>query len=289
MNGKEKMALGSAAGARTFLFAPSHRPDRFEKAARSGADAVILDLEDSVPIEQRGAARAALSRGWSMLQSLHVPLLVRMNALQTSDAEADLGLLASLELPFAVIVPKAESGDCLTQVHERLAGMALLPIIESAKGWAALPSIAMARGVLRLVAGYVDFMADTGMQCDPVETELASLKFAICMATRINELASAVDGVTLELDDNDKLVGDVRRAMRFGFGAKLCVHPRQVAIVHQAMRPTSDELQWARKVIAADASAAGGAVQVDGRMVDIPVVIQARRTLARIAPGDETV
>ena len=123
-------------------------------------------------------------------------------------------------------------------------------------------------------------MADTGLQCDSDESELVPLRFAVNIATRLNRLAPPVDGVTVQIGDEARLRADVRRALRFGFSGKLCIHPSQVAVVHDAFMPTAEELAWARKVLAADADAGGAAVQVDGRMVDLPVVLQARRTLA---------
>jgi len=101
------------------------------------------------------------------------------------------------------------------------------------------------------------------------------------MATRVHQLAPAVDGVTVEIANEARLRGDVQRALRFGFGGKLCIHPRQVAVVHEELAPSASELDWAHRVIAADAAAQGSAVQLDGRMVDRPVVLQAHRTLAR--------
>ena len=129
--------------------------------------------------------------------------------------------------------------------------------------------------------GHIDFMADTGIQCSVGEPELTPLRFAVAMATWLHRLASAVDGVTAAVDGEARLRDDTARALRFGFGAKLCIHPRQVAVVHDAMAPSADEVDWARREIAADATAGGAATQVDGRMVDLPVVLQARRTLAR--------
>ncbi|NPC55597.1 HpcH/HpaI aldolase/citrate lyase family protein [Caenimonas sp. S4] len=90
-----------------------------------------------------------------------------------------------------------------------------------------------------------------------------------------------IDGVTVAIGDDDKLREDTRRALRFGFGGKLCIHPRQVPLIHEFLSPTAEEVDWARRVIAADATSGGAAVQIDGRMVDLPVVLQARRTLAR--------
>jgi citrate lyase subunit beta/citryl-CoA lyase len=271
----------AVAQARSLLFVPGNRPERFLKAAQSGADAVILDLEDAVPPADKVSARAAICQQWPHLSTLDVPLLVRINAADSAAWAADLAALAGLQRLAAVMVPKAESADALRQVHEALAGVALLPLVESAAGYDALPRIAAAPGVLRLALGHIDFMADTGLQCSDDERELAPLRFAIAMATRLQRLAPAIDGVTVAIDDAQRLRDDTQRALHFGFGAKLCIHPRQVAGVHEAMAPSAADLDWARRVVAADAAAAGAAVQLDGRMVDVPVVLRAQRLLAQ--------
>lgn len=269
------------ASARSLLFVPGHRPDRFEKAARSGADAIVIDLEDSVPLANKPVARAAIEAEWPRLQAFAAPVLVRINASETDAGEEDLAWLGRLPAPAAIMLPKAESSQAVEKVYRVLNGAPVLPIIESAAGYACLPALATSPGVVRLVIGHLDFMADTGMQCDDEQSELAPLRFAVAMATRLSRLAPAVDGVTEQVGDELRLRMDVRRALRFGFGGKLCIHPAQVRIVHDALAPTEQELEWARKVVAADAAANGAAVQVDGRMVDLPVVLRARRLLAR--------
>jgi citrate lyase subunit beta / citryl-CoA lyase len=269
--------------ARSLLFAPGHRPERFEKAARSGADVVVLDLEDGVPPAEKPRARAAIEQEWARLQATGVPLVVRINSAVSAEGREDLAWLQRLDSPAAVMLPKAESAQMLALVQEHLPGTALLPIIETAIGYTALTSLAAARGVLRLVIGHIDFMADTGLQCEAEQSELAPLRFAVAIATRVHQLAPAVDGVTVEVGNDERLREDVRRAVRWGFGGKLCIHPQQIGVVHQAIAPTEQELQWARKVLAASVAAGGAAVLVDGRMVDLPVVLQAQRTLARAA------
>jgi citrate lyase subunit beta / citryl-CoA lyase len=271
------------AQARSLLFVPGNRPERFDKALRSGADAIVLDLEDSVPPDAKAAARQAIAGAWAGLLAPGVPLVLRINA-----AEAglqDLEALAALLPGAALMVPKTDSAAALARIGARVPGAVLLPLIESAAGYAALADIAGAPGVLRLVVGHIDFMADTGLQCSDDQNELAPLRFAVAMATRLHELAPAIDGVSVAIDDEEQLRQDTRRALRFGFGAKLCIHPRQVAVVHEALSPGAEELDWARRVLAADAAAGGAAVQLDGRMVDAPVVLQAQRLLARARGG----
>jgi citrate lyase subunit beta / citryl-CoA lyase len=271
----------AVAQARSLLFVPGNRPERFQKAAQSGADAIILDLEDAVPPAEKVSARDAIRQQWPQLLALDVPLVVRVNAADSAAWPQDLAALAGLQRLAAVMVPKAESAEALRQAHEALSGVAVLPLVESAAGYDALHHIAAAPGVLRLALGHIDFMADTGLQCSDDERELAPLRFAMAMASRLQRLAPAIDGVTVAIDDADALREDTQRALRFGFGAKLCIHPRQVAGVHEAMAPSAEELDWARRVVAADTASGGAAVQLDGRMVDAPVVLRAQRLLAR--------
>lgn len=275
-------SVQSLSEARSLLFVPGNRPERFNKALSSGADAVVFDLEDSVPLVEKKAARDAITRTWGESTATGLPLVVRINGPQTPTGAEDLAWLARLEGLTAVMVPKAESRASLEEVGARLSGTALVPLIETAAGHAALPAIAAAAGVVRLAVGHIDFMADTGIQCSPGEPELVPLRFAVSMATRVAGLATAFDGVTVDIGNEDRLREDTRRALRFGFGGKLCIHPRQVAVVHAAMTPGDEEVAWARRVIAADTISGGAAVQIDGRMVDMPVVLQARRVVARM-------
>lgn len=269
------------AQARTLLFVPGNRPDRFERAAASGADAIVVDLEDAVAPADKPAARAAVAAAWPKLQALAVPVVLRLNAVGSDEGRHDEAWLqASSGRPTALMVPKAEDAAALARLH-RAFGLPLLPLIESAAGHAALDAVAAAQGVLRLVLGHLDFMADTGLQCSDDEVELAPLRFAIAMATRRAQRHPALDGVTVQIGDADRLAADTRRALRFGFGGKLCIHPGQVAGVHAALQPSEAELAQARRVLAAAEAAGGGAVQLDGRMVDRPVILQAQRVLAR--------
>lgn len=266
--------------ARTLLFVPGNRPERFAKAIAAEPDAVVLDLEDSVPPDQKAAARTAIGAQWPHLLSSGVPLVIRINALPAND---DLHWLRTLVAPSGVMVPKAESAGDLRLVSDRVPNVPIVPLIESASGFLSLNELADAPHVLRLALGHIDFMADTNLQCSEDQRELDPLRFAIAMATRARRLAPAIDGVTVQTDDKARLREDTLRSLRFGFGGKLCIHPKQIGPVHEAMLPSDEELTWARRVLAADADAQGAAVQLDGRMVDLPVVIQARRILERSA------
>lgn len=277
----ESLIDSPLARARTLLFVPGNRPERFRKALASGADAVVLDLEDSVPANEKPAARSAIAAALTDGAAAEVPLVVRINGLGGDAGQDDLAWLTSLSPPAGVMLAKAEATSQLHDVARAMPGLPILPLIESAKGLLALPDIARAPGVLRLVVGHIDFMADTGIRCSDDERELDTLRFNVTLQTRVNRLAPAIDGVTVAIDDDVQLQADTRRALNFGFGAKLCIHPRQAPVVHAAMAPGDVELDWACRVLAADRASGGAAVRLDGRMVDLPVVLQARRTLAR--------
>lgn len=272
--------------ARTFLFVPGDRPERYARALASGADAVIVDLEDAVAPERKDAARTQIAEGFAALRGdAHGRLLVRMNAADTPWHAEDRALVARLatqRLLAGVVLPKAERATDLAALAQAIGpATALLPLIESVAGLDAVDTLAASPQVLRLVFGHLDFQADAGMACGPDEAELVPVRLALVLASRRAGLAPPVDGVTADWRDVARLTAEASRARRGGFGAKLCIHPDQVAGVAAAFTPGADELAWARRVRDAVRAAGGGVVNVDGRMVDGPVVKLAERLLAQ--------
>lgn len=271
------------ARARSLLFVPGHRPERFEKALATAAGGVILDLEDAVAPQDKAAARGhVLAFVQRTTPTQRTRLLLRINPDGAAFAE-DLRVLRALRVhPLAgVVCPKAADAEQLTEAGRAAgAGVALLPLIESAEGWAQADALARAPGVLRLVFGHLDFQLDMGMDADAEQTELVPVRLALVAASRRAGLASPVDGVTSDVADAAACAADTRRAMRLGFGAKLCIHPSQVDTVNTALAPSQAERDWARRVLAANEQAQGAVFQFEGRMVDAPVLARARRLLA---------
>ncbi|WP_018412168.1 HpcH/HpaI aldolase/citrate lyase family protein [Methyloversatilis thermotolerans] len=257
----------------TYLFVPGHRPDRYAKALASGADAVILDLEDAVADADKAAARTAAA-SWLQRDGRAV---LRINAEGTPHFADDVALL---HLPgvSALMLPKAESPDSLRRLHAQYPSLPLLPLIETARGLAEVARIAEAPGVERLVFGSIDLQLDLGMSC--ADEELDALRVPLVLASRLAGLAAPVDGVCVALDDEARLERETLRARRLGFGAKLCIHPRQLPTVARCLRPDEQALRWAREVLVADANAAGAAVRLNGQMIDRPLVARARAVLA---------
>lgn len=276
----------SLAEARSFLFVPADRPERHAKALAAGADAVIIDLEDAVAPDAKPRAAEGLRKHWAALASQpdRPPMLMRCNAAGTPWFADDLTLATALR-PDGLVLPKAESVELLSQIAARLdivgrAPVLLLPLVESAAGLAQARALAASGRVIRLLLGHLDLQADLGMQCGDDERELDAVRGELVLASRLAGLPAPVDGVTVATGDADRLLADVQRAKRFGFSGKMCIHPKQVALVHRGFAPTPERLAWAQRVMEAIDSAAGGVVQLDGRMIDAPVIKLARQVLA---------
>lgn len=260
----------------SLLFVPASRPERIAKALAAGADAVIVDLEDAVAPADKDSARSALAAALDPAR----PVMVRVNGADTPWFPQDLELLGHPGVAAAVL-PKAEDPEDVAVVVAAAAGKPVLPLIESALGFEQRMALAHAPGVERLVFGQIDFQADMGMRCN--EEELLPFRVALVLASRLADIAPPIDGPTTAFDDEALLRADAQRARRLGFGGKLCIHPRQVAVVNECFVPSADEMAWARRVIEADTGAGGAAVAVDGKMVDRPVVLRAQAILADAA------
>ena len=271
--------------ARAFLFVPADRPERHARALATGAGGVIVDLEDAVAPERKVQAREQLAASFAALPTEdRRRLLVRINAAGTpwhDDDRAQVAALAAQGLIAGIVLPKAERAADLSRLAAAAGPSAVLvPLIESAAGLAAVDELAAGSQVLRLAFGNLDFQADLGLACDADEAELVPVRLALLLASRRAGLAAPIDGVTPDWRDADRLAADTARARRGGFGAKLCIHPDQVAPVHAGLGPTAQELAWARRVVEAIREAGGGVVSLDGRMVDAPVARLAERLLA---------
>jgi citrate lyase subunit beta/citryl-CoA lyase len=263
-----------------FLFVPGTRPERFMKALDSGASAVILDLEDAVAEEDKESARTAIRTAWPQFSDEQKKrLVIRTNSPGSKFYAADLILAQELQVA-CILIPKSESLDQINGAALILPNTAIIPMIETAIGLHHLNEIANSNQVLRLALGNLDLQADLGMICDAQETELQTARYQIVLASRLAQITPPIDGVTPSTDDLPRITDDAERAKRMGFGAKLCIHPKQVAIVQAAFMPTEEEVHWAQRVIKADQASKGGAVKLDGKMIDRPVVLLAKRTLA---------
>jgi citrate lyase subunit beta/citryl-CoA lyase len=262
----------SLAYARSFLFVPGDRSDRFAKAMSSGADMVICDLEDSVRIDRKAFARSELATwldGGGRAS-------VRINAIDSSEFSADCAALMALSGLRSLIVPKAEDPESIRALHEEFGGMMpIIALIETALGLHRAQEIAEIPGVIRLAFGSIDFALD--LHSSEENHVLNFARFGIVMASRIAGIAPPIDGVNRDLDNPEATGKAARMARDLGFGGMLCIHPRQVLPVNTAFMPSSEEIRQAQSILAS--SADGSAVRFDGQMIDKPVVDRARFNL----------
>jgi len=252
---------------RSYLFVPGNRPERFAKACASGADAVIIDLEDAVPPGERSAARANAA---SRVSPEH-PVLIRVNGAGTEWFREDIAMCEASGV-IGVVLPKAERVEDI-----QLIGKPVLPIIETANGFWNVASLARAPNVQRLMFGSIDFQLDLGINGEG--EELLYFRSQLVLVSRIAGLPAPVDGVTTIFDTPDAVRADTQRARRLGFGGKLCIHPKQVDIVNECFGPTPEEKAWAKRVVQAASEAGGAAISLDGEMIDRPVLARALELL----------
>lgn len=261
----------------TYLFVPGNRPERFAKALASGADRIIIDLEDAVAPADKAGARTAIAEWLGSPAAPRERVLIRINDVTSTWHADDLALAHAVQVA-CVMLPKCEAADQVAAVRASLApDGSVLALIETARGMVALQDIAAAPGVLRLAFGALDYMVDLDLPAGSPALDYAAAQIAI--ASRAAGLASPVAGVTPELDAA-RVAADMAQARALGFGAKMCIHPSQVVAVRTALAPSAEEMDWAQRVLQAWNACAGGALQLDGKMIDRPVVLKAERILA---------
>lgn len=266
----------------SYLFVPGHRPELIAKSARSGADAVVIDLEDAVAPGDRPAARATVRE--ALLARREAPTgqqcWVRINQPGTADAEADLAALGDL-LTHAR-VPKVDDPAQIDWVAARAPHLrTTLPAIESAAGLLAAPAIAAHPRVCRLGLGGVDLANDLG--CEGSAAALAYPRSVLVVASRAAGLPGPVNSVYAKLDDPEGLLAHARAARAIGFGAQSALTPRQLPAITQVFGLAPERITWAREVLDAFRAAGGAACRTpSGDFVDLPVAQEAQRILAAV-------
>lgn len=257
---------------RSMLFVPGDRPERFAKAVQTGADRVVIDLEDAVLPASKDSARQKVADSGEASSCV-----IRINGCDTPWFDADTAMIKTAGVQ-AVMLPKAESVSALQRLRDAVGPkVAIFPLVETVKGVVQMRSLAEFPGVARLVFGSVDFALDSGIQD---EAGWRSVQTEMVLASRLAGLEPPIDGTLLSWDDAEFVRESAIQSRRLGFGGRLCIHPKQVAPVNEGMSPTQAEIGWARRVLKAVADSSQGAVVVDGKLVDEPIRQLAERLLA---------
>jgi (S)-citramalyl-CoA lyase len=274
------MSDANLAPCRSWLFTPATRPDRFVKAAATGADVSILDLEDSVAPDDKDRARETALEFLKARKSGGVQCALRINGLDTRAGLRDLdALLETGAAPGYLVLPKTEGPGHL-QIIDRLLASAsmetkLVGIVESARGLVAVDAIAAATPRLAgLMLGAADMAADLGAATawEPLAFVRARLVAACALAG-----VTAIDAPYFDVRDLTGLEQEVARVVALGFHAKAAIHPGQIGAINAALTPTREAVAKARAILAENAKGVG---TVDGQMIDEAVARKARRVLA---------
>lgn len=284
---------------RSILFVPGDRPDRYGKALAAGADAICIDLEDAVAPGAKAGARESVARFLARRETPgptgpdptgagpghgRQPLvIVRVNDPGTDEGARDAASVAGGLPPDAFMIPKVTSDAGIREAERLLGNVPLIPIIETVRGLenamhigAASPSVAA------LIFGGFDLSVELG-----AEPEWEPLLYARSRVVHAAALCGidAIDMPSRDLREMTALRDEAEKARRLGFTGKVAIHPAQIPAIHEVFTPLAEEVEQARRIVEADRAAGGGAVALDGRMVDRPVVEAARRMLERAGEG----
>ncbi len=275
---------------RSWLFVPGDKPRLMAKALGSGADALILDLEDAVGPASKGDARTAVAAFLAGPRAL--PCFVRVNALDSGLLEEDLAALTTR--PDGIVLPKCEGPADLKRLAELTGDLPILAIATETvqavralmiEDWRHPHLIGMAWGGEDLSAdlGASANRGADGQYLSPFRFARDAMLFAAKAAG-----VAAVDAVFTDYRDHEALRAEADAAAAIGFASKMAIHPGQIATIHLAFEPSPKQVEWAKKVVAAMAEARGGVRRLDGQMLDAPHLAQARQILARHAYAKST-
>lgn len=274
------------AASSSWLFVPGDRPERFAKAHAAGAHQVILDLEDAVSVARKTEARDAVGEWLAAGRDSWV----RINPPDSPAYADDVAMVRSSGTP-GVMLPKATVDAVGTARADLGADVPLIALVESAIGMQEAAQVARCPGVVALAFGSIDFAVD--IDADESWETMLFARSTLVLASAAAGLPGPIDGVSTAVNDPEQAGRDAVAARALGFGGKLCIHPSQVVPVNVGFAPSAEQLDWALRI----AHAIGGverladddlstAIQVDGQMVDRPVVLRARRILQRHAVND---
>ena len=287
---------------RTLLFAPGSRPELLAKAQLGDADAMIFDLEDSVPLNAKVDARQNIAA--VLAQGLSKPMYLRISSPRAGDFMADLSVLNSGNMGnvAGVVLPKADDARDVQTVAQGLSeievragvpdgSLAILPLVETCLGLRNTFDIAKASprvsGMALASAEQGDFMVDLGGRWTPSSLALAYPRSKLVVDARAAGVQWLVDGVFMNLKDTEALREECLIARELGFVGKMAIHPTQVEVMHTVFSPSAQEIAYARGLLAAfrEGEARGvGAVKYEGMMVDYANVRLAERTLSLAEP-----
>ena len=278
-----RAVIKSLADTKTWLFVPATRIDRVEKAFASGADAVIVDLEDAVAQVDKAQARAALKDYYAaeIEAKSYRPIWLRINKASSAEFAKDLALCQQLPELAGVLLAKAEQAADIEKVYQQT-GLPVIAVIESAMGLYRIDEMAKARGLLVFSYGFLDLCNDLQMQMGTASANIIAnqIRYQLILTSKVHQLLAPIDSVYADFNDSKGLHKRVQLWSQMGMSGMLCIHPKQVDIVKQALQPTDSELEFAQRVIEEYERSGQAVFKIEGNMVDAPVIERSYQLLS---------
>lgn len=269
------------ASKKAWLFVPATRMDRVPKAFASGADAVIVDLEDTVAVEDKVKARNALQTYHD--SDTYQPVWVRINSAKSHEFTKDLACCQQLPNLAGILLSKAENAADIEQVY-KVTSLSVIALIETAEGLYNLDALAKASGVVALSYGFLDLCNDLQVQVGTVAADIIAnqIRYDLLLVSAVHQLAAPIDTIYTDFNDDRGLRDRVQLWSQMGLAGMLCIHPKQVAVVKQALQPSNDDIAFAKQVIEEYESSGQAVFKIEGNMIDAPVIKRCQHLLMQI-------
>ena len=278
-----RVMIKSLADTKTWLFVPATRIDRVEKAFASGADAVIVDLEDAVAQVDKAQARAALKDYYDAQHETksYRPIWLRINKADSAEFAKDLALCQQLPELAGVLLAKAEQAADIEKVYQETR-LPVIAVIENAIGLYRVEEMAKARGLIAFSYGFLDLCNDLQVQVGTASADIIAnqIRYQLILTSKVHQLLAPIDSVYADFNDSKGLHKRVQLWSQMGMSGMLCIHPKQVDIVKQALQPTDSELEFAQRVIEEYDRSGQAVFKVEGSMVDAPVIERSYQLLS---------
>lgn len=276
--------INSIAHNKTWLFVPATRIDRVEKAFASGADAVIVDLEDAVAKQDKAKARDTLKNYYDEQNKAQIyrHIWLRINKAGSEEFFKDIVLCQQMPNLAGVLFAKAEQVADIESVHQ-LTNLPIIALIESAIGLYQIDEMAKAVGLVAFSYGFLDICNDLQVQVGTPSADIIAnqIRYQLILTSKVHQLSPPIDTIYPDFNHEVGLRDRVQLWSQIGMSGMLCIHPKQVAIVQQALQPTDEALSFARRVVEEYERSGQAVFKIDGEMVDAPVIERSRQLLAK--------
>ena len=281
---KAKFVHNDFANINSWLFVPATRLDRVAKAFASGADAVIVDLEDAVAVADKAQARLEIQDYCYSTEASasHKAIWLRINQIGSNESNKDLALCQQLPNLAGIVLAKAEQAVDIEYIHH-YTNLPVIALIETALGLSQVDSMASAAGLLAFSYGFLDLCNDLNVQVStPAADHIANqVRYQLLLSSKVQGLLAPIDTIYPDFTDSKGLQDRVTLWSQMGLSGMLCIHPKQVAVIQQSLRPSAAELDFAKRVVAEYERNHEAVFKVDGNMVDAPVIERCRQLLAK--------